>query len=134
MPLAEDHDVLEELSTTAADSALRRPVLPRATVRDPNRLCAHRLDELDYGGAEDRVPVKDEVSRRGVVGKRLTSLLDHPRRRRVEPGAKVQDMTWPCSMTKKPYRSRSDAVGTVNKSIAAMSSLWLRKKATQRFT
>ena len=40
----------------------------------------------------------------------------------------------PCSMTKKPYRSRSDAVGTVNKSIAAMSSLWFRKNATQRFT
>ena len=39
----------------------------------------------------------------------------------------------PCSMTKKPYSSRSDAVGTVNKSISAISSLWLRKNATQRF-
>ena len=29
---------------------------------------------------------------------------------------------------------RSDTVGTVNKSIAAMSSLWFRKNATQRFT
>ena len=33
-------------------------------------------------------------------------------------------------MTKKPYSSRSDAVGTANKSIAAISSLWLRKNAT----
>ena len=40
----------------------------------------------------------------------------------------------PCSITKKPYSSRSDAVGTVNKSIAAMSSLWFRKNATHRFT
>ena len=37
-------------------------------------------------------------------------------------------------MTKKPYSSRSDAVGTANRSIAAMSSLWFRKNATQRFT
>ena len=36
-------------------------------------------------------------------------------------------------MTKKPYRSRSDAVGTANRSIAAMSSLWFRKNATHRF-
>ena len=72
MTLAEDDYVLEELSTTAADPALGRPVLPRAAVGDANRLCAHRLDELDYGGAEDRVAVKDEVSRRGIVGKRLT--------------------------------------------------------------
>ena len=34
----------------------------------------------------------------------------------------------------KPYSSRSDAVGTANKSIAAMSSLWFRKNATRRFT
>ena len=36
--------------------------------------------------------------------------------------------------TKKPYSSRSDAVGTVNRSMAAMSSLWFRKNATQRLT
>ena len=40
----------------------------------------------------------------------------------------------PCSMTKKPYSSRSDAVGTVNSSMAAISSLWLRKKAIHRFS
>ncbi len=34
----------------------------------------------------------------------------------------------------KPYGSRRDAVGTVNKSIATMSSLWLHKNAIHRFT
>ncbi len=38
MTLAEGDDVLEELSTTAADPALGRPVLPRAAVGDGNRL------------------------------------------------------------------------------------------------
>jgi hypothetical protein len=37
-------------------------------------------------------------------------------------------------MTKKPYKSRSEAVGTVKRSIAAMSSLWFRKKVNHRFT
>jgi hypothetical protein len=41
-------------------------------VGDPNRLGAHGLDELDHGGAEYRVAVEDEDSRRRVVGKRLT--------------------------------------------------------------
>ena len=68
MTLAKDDYVLEELSTTAADPALSCPVLPRTAVGDPNRLCAHRLDELDHGGAEYRVAVKNEVTRRGVVG------------------------------------------------------------------
>ncbi len=34
----------------------------------------------------------------------------------------------------QPREARSDAVGTANKSIAAMSFLWLRKNATRRFT
>jgi hypothetical protein len=72
MTLAEDHDVLEELSTAAADPALGGSVLPRTAVGDPNRLGAHGLDELDHGGAEYRVAVEEEVSRRRVVEKRLT--------------------------------------------------------------
>ena len=72
MTLAEDHDVLEELSTAAADPALGGSVLPRTAVGDPNRLGAHGLDELDHGGAKYRVAVEDKVSRRRVLGKRLT--------------------------------------------------------------
>ena len=47
MTLAEDDYVLKELSTTAADPSLGRPVLPRAAVGDTNRLCAHRPDDID---------------------------------------------------------------------------------------
>jgi hypothetical protein len=68
MTLAEDHNALEELATAGADPALGGSALPRTAVGDPNRLGAHGLDELDHGGAEDRVAVEDEVSRRGVVG------------------------------------------------------------------
>ena len=36
-------------------------------------------------------------------------------------------------MTKKQYRSRNVTVGTVKKSIAAIASRWLLKKASQLF-
>ena len=72
MALAEDHDVREELAPTAADPALGGSVLPRTAKRNTDRLCAHRLDELDHRRAEYRVAVEDQVSRCRVVGKRLT--------------------------------------------------------------
>ena len=59
LTVAEDEYVLEELSTTATDPALSGPVLPRTAVRDANRLRAHRPDELDHGGTEYGVAVKD---------------------------------------------------------------------------
>jgi hypothetical protein len=72
MPFTENDDVLEELATAADDPALGGPVLPRTAIRDANWLRAHGLDELGHRGAEYRVAVKDEVSRRGVVRKRVT--------------------------------------------------------------
>ena len=67
MALTENHNLLEELTPTAGDPAFGGPVLPRTAVGGANRLCAHRLNEPDHGGAEYGVAVKDEVSRRRVV-------------------------------------------------------------------
>ncbi len=92
MPFAEDDDVFEELATTVPNPALSGSVLPRTTIGDANRLCAHGLYELDHRGAEYRVAVEDEVSRRGVVRKRLTQLLRHPGRGRMERGVEVNDV------------------------------------------
>ena len=75
MTLAEDDYVLEELSTTAADPALGRPVLPRAAVGDANRLCAIAL--MNSTTAELKIESRSKMrylgtEGRGVVGKRLT--------------------------------------------------------------
>ena len=72
MTLTENHDVLEELSTTASDPALGGSVLPWTAKRSANRFCAHCLDELDDRGVKDGVAIADKISRSGVVGKRLT--------------------------------------------------------------
>ena len=53
---------------------------------------AHGPDELHHCRAEDRVAVKDQVSRRRVVWERFAQLLNYPRRRRVERCVEVQDM------------------------------------------
>ena len=92
MPLAQDDDVFEHLSTTATDPALSGSVLPWAAKRRAHRPRSHRLDEFDDGRAEDGVAVEDEISRRRVVGKRVTQLLEHPRRRWMESCVEVNAM------------------------------------------
>ena len=92
MTCAEDHDVLKELATAAADPPLRGSVLPWAAKRSANGFCARCFDELDDRSAKDEVAVEDEISRSGVAGKRLTQLLNNPSRRLVERGVEVNDV------------------------------------------
>jgi len=70
--LANYHDVVEKLTPATADPSFGRTVLPGTAKRNADGLYARRFDELNHGGAEYRVPVKDEVFRRGVIGKRVT--------------------------------------------------------------
>ena len=79
MALAEDYDMLKELAATVSDPALSGTVLPRAPIRNANRLCAHGPYELNHRRAEDRVAVKNQVSRRRVVWERFAQLLNYPR-------------------------------------------------------
>ena len=92
MTRAENHDVLKELATAAADPPLRSSVLPWAAKRSANGFCARCFDELDDPSAKDEVAIEDEIFRSGVVGKRLTQLLNNPSRRRVERGVEVNDV------------------------------------------
>ncbi len=71
MTCTENHDVLKELATAAADPPLRGSVLPWAAKRSANGFCARCLDELDDRSVKDEVAIEDEISRSGVVGKRL---------------------------------------------------------------
>ena len=71
MTCTENHDVLKELVTAAADPPLRSSVLPWAAKRSANGFCARCFDELDDRSVKDEVAIEDEISRSGVVGKRL---------------------------------------------------------------
>ena len=80
-------------------------------------------DELGHRRAEDGVTVEDKTPRCGVVGERLAELLHHPGRRRVERGIEVNDVSPAVLYHEEANRNWSEAVGTVNRSIAAMSCL-----------
>ena len=69
MTCTENHDVLKELATAAADPPLRGSVLPWAAKRSANEFCARCFDELDDRSAKDEVAIEDEIFRSGVVGK-----------------------------------------------------------------
>ncbi len=59
--LAEYDYVIKQLAATSTNPALSHRILPGTAKGGSARLCSHRLDEPDHGGAEDRVPVEDQV-------------------------------------------------------------------------
>src|ERR1019366_4911192 len=62
-PIQHDH-MIQEISTYAANPALRNSVLPRTSECSPNRLAAHRLHVRDNIGTELCVPIEDQESLR----------------------------------------------------------------------
>ena len=65
MTCAENHDVLKELATAAADPPLRSSVLPWAAKRSANGFCARCFDELDDRSAKDEIAIEDFGTGRG---------------------------------------------------------------------
>jgi hypothetical protein len=96
--VAEDDDMLEQFALTAPDPALGEWILPGAPIARAHGLGAQRLHESHHSGAEDGVPVEDEMLRRGVERERFW-ITD------AEVGWKVT-LKWrtrrlPCSMTNR---------------------------------
>ena len=58
MAATKDDYVIEKLSATTADPALRHGVLPRTAVPDATRLDTHRLDSVQDSRTENRVSVE----------------------------------------------------------------------------
>ena len=83
MPVKDDH-MIEQLSSAATDPSLSDTILPRTAVSGAAWFDTHGLDVSYYLGAEDRVAVEYQILRRRVERERLTQLLTHPFRRRVE--------------------------------------------------
>ena len=92
VPVAEDHDVVKQVSACRSDPPLRHSVLPRAPVGNAHRLRAEAAYGVNHSTAELRVPVEDEVPRRRVPGERVAELLDHPGGGGVRRHSEVQDL------------------------------------------
>ena len=110
MTCTENHDVLKELATAAADPPLRGSVLPWAAKRSANGFCARCLDELDDRSVKDEVAIEDEISRSGVVGKR--SFTSTPRStRRGRRGARAARKIFGASAIKCCYAAAGSGTG-----------------------
>lgn len=78
MSLAEDDHMVEQVPPAAADPTLGNAILQWALEAGPRWLDAeafHGVDDflIKVGGS-----IKDQVGRRGIVGKCLAQLLNHP--------------------------------------------------------
>jgi hypothetical protein len=78
MPLAEDNDMVEAITSDRADEPLRISILPGQVWRDRPIPNAHRPHALNESGTVNTVPITDHVSRRIPPAKRLGDLLRNP--------------------------------------------------------
>lgn len=78
MLLAQYDDVIKRVSAYAADDPLTIGVLPRTLRGNLHLFDPHVFDAGLEGGAIDRVPVSQQVTRRGLSWKRVDYLLSCP--------------------------------------------------------
>ena len=78
MPLVEDNDMIEAITSDRADEPLRISILPRRALRDRPIPDAHGPHAPNESGAVDAIPITDDVSRRILPAKRLSELLRNP--------------------------------------------------------
>ena len=78
------------------------------------------------------VSVEDHVARCSVLGKSLSQLLRDPRTCRMLRGIKVEDSPPVVADHEDAVQERNVTVGTVKKSIAAITSRWFFRKTNQR--
>ncbi len=126
-----DH-VVEQVPTYTPNPSLGDAVLPRTSKSRSDRFRAVLFDGRDDVGRELRVSVENEEPLWLIVSPSFAQLQYDPQgvwlTGNIE--CRIFRRSWP--MTKKQYRTPKVSVGTVKKSIAAIASRWLRRKASQR--
>jgi hypothetical protein len=83
MSVVEDDDVIEHLATHTPDEPFAVGILPGTARGDLDLFNAHILDAVLEGHTVDRVPIPEEIARRGLPGKRLNDLVGGPLRRQL---------------------------------------------------
>src|SRR5256885_7630387 len=131
MALIEDDDVVQALPADRADEPLREGILPGGAGGDADLADAHVCDSARELVTIDRVPIAKHIRGRRFIGKSV----DHLGTVHVAVGW-VVTLTWTRSRrswrsTMKPKRRRKVSVGTMKKSMAAISVRWASRKRRQ---
>ncbi len=91
MALVENDHVIEQVPAAVPDESLGHAVLPGTLKTGPLGLDVEVLDHFNNVHAKARAAVKDQILRRGVIGKCLTQLLDYPGTGWMFGGVEVQN-------------------------------------------
>ena len=91
MPFVEHDDMVEQVTPTTSDPALRDPVLPGASEGGADRNAAHSLNGGGDLWVKFRVAVEDQMPRQRVVGKGVAKLLGNPGACRMTGDVEVQN-------------------------------------------
>jgi hypothetical protein len=83
MAFVQNDDVIEQIPPAGTNEAFRYTILPRALKTGSLGLNPETLDRRKYLFTEISPTIKDQVLRRGIIGKRLADLLRHPCARRM---------------------------------------------------
>jgi hypothetical protein len=123
---------IEKLSATASDPAFRNSILPRACRACARGFHATGCKQLGDLLAKLAITIKNRIAVRTRLRKRFPQLLHYPGAIRVFRDIEMEDPAAGVFDDEKQYKTRNVRVGTVKKSVAVMTSRWLRRKAHQR--
>ena len=93
MSFVEHNDLVEQVPSAVADPSLCNPILPRAAEAGSLGFDAEGLDCADDFFVEVRAAIKEQISRRRIIGKGLAELLDDPRTGRMPGDIAVKNTT-----------------------------------------
>src|SRR6476660_10125677 len=127
MHLAQDNDVVQALTSDRSDQPFGKAILPGRGWCGRLVPDAHGAQPACDDGTIDAIAITDHVTRSPVPRKSLGDLACDPFRRRGGCDVDPDEISAISTIT-KPYSSLKPMVGTTNKSMAAMSDAWFRRK------
>src|SRR5438093_829297 len=116
--------MVDALASDRSDQPFGEAVLPRRAWGDGLVVNAHGAQSVRHGSAIDAIPITDQVARRLSPRECFGDLACDPVRGRM--GCDVD----PDEVSAGQPRSKP-MLGTTNRSMAAMSGAWLRRKVHQ---
>src|ERR1700676_3772157 len=125
MHLAQYNDVVQTFPPDRSDQPFGKAILPGRGRCNRFVSNAHGAQSACDDGAIDPIAITDHVTRSPVPRKSLGDLACDPFRRRVGCDVDPDQLS---TVNPKPYSSLKPMVGTANRSMAAMSGAWFRRK------
>ena len=128
MHLAQDNDVVHTLTPDRSDQPFGKAILPRRGRCGRLVPDAHGAQSARDDAAIDPVAIADEVVRSLIPGKCLRYLTCNPFCRRICCDVDPDEVSAVEPDDGAGIGRSKSIVGTTNRSMAAMSGAWLRKK------